>query len=222
VTARAVSERSDLPSSSCPLRVICSVLDAPASGPAAFGSTPHPRGSARRRRSSGGATRAGARPHTRRSSLPPRRTDRTTRQPACTHDNDRIDRPRAAPARSSWTRAATRRTLPRGSASPRARREGPGGQDPGLHLLHVSRYAIPALPTSTASDAPPARFALPTGRPQAATASQSPPRAPPRSTCIRSATRASCSAVTTTMSTSSRRDSGERVRHRRRRHQCPR
>jgi hypothetical protein len=136
-TARAVSERPDPLSRSCPLRLFGSAHSDPADASADPGSRPRPSASARRPGSRAGATRLGVRPRTRDSKRLPTRTDRRRRAPARTRDIARIDRPRAAPARSGWTRAATSRTLPRGSASPRARREGPGAQDPGLHLLQA-------------------------------------------------------------------------------------
>ncbi len=187
-TARAVSERPDPLSRSCPLRLVGSAHSDPAAASAAPGSRPRPSASARRPGSRAGATPLDARPRTRDSTRPRTRTDRRRRAPVRTPDIARIDRPRAAPARSGWTRADTCRTLPRGGASPRARREGPGGQDPGLHLLHAPRYPIPDAPPSIAADACLTPLALPTARPHAATGSQSPP-GPPRSICIGSAAR---------------------------------
>jgi hypothetical protein len=127
-TARAVSERPDLLSRSCPLRAAGSVPSARASTPAAPGSRPSPSASSRTLGWPAGGPAADALPHNQRSALRPTRTARRRRAPARIHDTDRTDRPRAAPARSGWTRAADRSTLPRGSARPRARREGPGGQ----------------------------------------------------------------------------------------------
>jgi hypothetical protein len=138
-TARAVSKRPDLVSTSCPLRAVGSVPSAPASAPAVPGSTRSPPVFARRPGWPAGVPRAAARPRTRRSTRPPTHTARTTRAPARTHDTDRTDRPRAAPARSGWTRTHNRRTLPRGSARPRARREGSGGQ------TRAFTFSIPAI-----------------------------------------------------------------------------
>ncbi len=127
-TARAVSEGPDLLSRSCPLRAFGSVHSAPASAPAAPGSTPSPSASSRTLGWPGDAPAADAPPRTRRSALGPMRTVRRGPASARTHDTDRTARPPAAPARSGWTRTANRRTLPHGSARPRARREGSGGQ----------------------------------------------------------------------------------------------
>lgn len=177
-TARAMSERPDLVSRSCPLRLFGSAHSDPAAASAAPGSRPPPSVSSRRPGSRAGGTRATARTHTRRSSRRPTRTDRTTPAPACTHDTDRTDRPRPAPARSGWTRAHNHRTLPRGSARPRAAakarvvRPGPS-PSPGCG----STSAPSALPELRVQQAPtPPRD--PPGPPQAATGFQSPPSTP--------------------------------------------
>jgi hypothetical protein len=182
-TARLVSEGLDLLSRSCPLRAVGSVPSAPASEPAASGSTPSPPASSRTLGWPGDAPAADAPPRTRRSTLGPMRTVRRGPASARTHDTDRIARPPAAPARSGWTRTANRRTLPHGSARPRARREGSGGQTRAFTFSMPVIYGRrPTLPST-------ARAVLATGPPQAVTGFQSPPRAPPRSTC----TDASCS-----------------------------
>jgi hypothetical protein len=127
-TARAVSEQPDLVSRSCPLRAAARPRAEPGSALAAPDSTRCPSVGTRRRGWRAGAPRDGASPRTRGSTRPPTRTARRRHALARILDIARIDRPHAAaPARSGWTRAAIRRTLPRGSARPRARREGPGG-----------------------------------------------------------------------------------------------
>jgi hypothetical protein len=183
-TARAVSERPDLLSRSCPLRAAGSVPSARASAPAAPGSRPSPSASSRTPGWPADGPAADALPHTRRSALRPTRTARRRRAPARIHDTDRTDRPRAAPARSGWTRAADRRTLPRGSARPRARREGPGGQTRAFTFSMSVIYGRAAHAAEHCacggSDEPrglPQRLA--TGPPQAVTGFQSPPLDPP-------------------------------------------
>ena len=148
-------------------------------------------------------------PRTRDSRRPPTRTDRRRRAPVRTRDIARIDRPRAAPARSGWTRAAVCRTLPRGSARPRAASR----REPGLHLI--------SKPTAT----PPPREAerhdhhalvepqAVHRRPQVLV---SPPAPLKESTSLVAPLEPTCAAVTTTYGRSSRRDSEERVRRRRR------
>lgn len=114
-TARAVSKRPVLLSRACPLRAFGSVHAVPATAPAAPGSRRSRSACARRRGWPDGAPRASAPPRTPGSTRPPTRTVRRTPPPARTHDIDRIDLPRAAPARSGWTRETIRLTLTRGS-----------------------------------------------------------------------------------------------------------
>jgi hypothetical protein len=114
-TARAVSKRPELLSRACPLRAFGSVRPVPADAPAAPGSRRSPAACARRRGWPAGALRADARPRTRGTTRALTRTVRRTLPPAHTHDIDRIDLPRAAPARSGWTRETIRLTLTRGS-----------------------------------------------------------------------------------------------------------
>jgi hypothetical protein len=115
-TAKAVSKRTLLVSRACPLRAFGSVRSVPAAAPAAPGSTRSPSACARRPGWPDGAPRAGAPPRTPGSARPPTRTVRRTPPPARTHNIDRIDLPRAAPARSGWTRETIRLTLAHGSA----------------------------------------------------------------------------------------------------------
>jgi hypothetical protein len=197
-TARAVSVRSELVSRSCPLRAVGSVPSAPASAPAVPGSTPRPSVSARRRGWLAGAPCAGARPRTRHSSLRPTRTARTRRAPARTHDTDRIDRPRAAPARSGWTRTHNRRTLPRGSARPRARREGSGGQTRAFTFSILPIYFSGARCSACMGPPTPATL-LPKSSTAPHKFSVSPPRPPLGPPAPVEVARATGSAVTTTM-----------------------
>jgi hypothetical protein len=127
-TARAMSERAVLPSRSCPLRAADRPRSEPADAPAGSGSRPGPSASARSCGWPGDEPRAVARSHTRRSMRRPTRKTHRTREPARTRDIARIDLPLRAPARSSWTLAAPRGTVPHGARFCRAHREGSGDQ----------------------------------------------------------------------------------------------
>jgi hypothetical protein len=158
-TAKAVSERPALASRSCPLRAVGSVRSAPADAPAEPGSTPGPSASARRRGWPVDAPRADARARTPRSTRLPTRTVRRRPAPARIHDIVQIDLPSAAaPARSGWTRAAIRRTFPRGAraaaltAKARVARPGPS---PSPSRRSTSS---PPLTATTAPDQPSARM----------------------------------------------------------------
>jgi hypothetical protein len=161
-TAPAVSEGPDLLSRSCPLRAAGSVPSAPANAPAAPGSTPSPSASSRTFGWLAGAPLADVSLRIRRSTLGPMRTVGRGPASARTHDIDRTVRPLAAPVRSGWTRTANRRTLPHGSARPRARREGSGGQTRAFTFSISVIYARPAR----AARARTARRRDPRGSPQ--------------------------------------------------------
>ena len=188
-TARAVSKRPDLLSRACPLRAFCSVRSVPAAAPAAPGSRRSPSACARRRGWPDGAPRAGAPPRTRGSTRPPTRTVRRTRPPAHTHDIDRIDLPRAAPARSGWTRETIRLTLAHGSVhapAAKARVARPGPSPSPSRCSTPSAHAPPStLPEpSTAGLAPSPSRRSPQAlhrRPQVFSLPPAPPLDPPAS-----------------------------------------
>jgi hypothetical protein len=198
-TAKAVSKGPAVVSRACPLRAVGSVPSVAENAPAVLGWRPGPWACGRRRGWPADALGVGARPHTGRSTRPPTRMACRTPAPARTRDIAQIDRPRPAPGRSGWTRAAHGGTLARGRA-PHAPAAKARGLDPGPSPSPAPRAtsAPSAQVTMTTSGvdvdtSPPARgpcrgpsgggrvprAALATGSPQPATGCQSPPLDPP-------------------------------------------